>query len=94
MKRMVDGDGNGNEKRQDLVDNLLDIRSEKNTNFILHRDVIKVAIMDLFAAGTDTTSTTIEWEISELIRHPRKNYEEVTERGERSSSRKTHNYRG
>ncbi|KAJ0807467.1 putative cytochrome P450 [Helianthus annuus] len=70
-KRMVDCDGNGNEKGQDLVDILLDIQSEKNTNFILHRDVIKAAIMDLFAAGTDTTSTAIEWAISELIRHPR-----------------------
>ncbi|KAI3807011.1 hypothetical protein L1987_22931 [Smallanthus sonchifolius] len=27
--------------------------------------------MDLFAAGTDTTSTAIEWAISELIKHPR-----------------------
>ncbi|MFS7910915.1 putative cytochrome P450 [Helianthus anomalus] len=70
-KRMVEGDGNRNEKGQDLVDILLDIQSEKNTNFILHRDVIKAAIMDLFAAGTDTTSTAIEWAISELIRHPR-----------------------
>ncbi|KAM0011734.1 putative cytochrome P450 [Helianthus debilis subsp. tardiflorus] len=68
---MLDGDGNGNEKAQDLVDNLLDIRSQKNTNFILHRDVTKAAIIDLFAAGTDTTSTAIEWAISELIRHPR-----------------------
>ncbi|MFS7910911.1 putative cytochrome P450 [Helianthus anomalus] len=71
-KRTVEyNDGNGNEKGQDLVDILLDIQSEKNTNFILHRDVIKAAIMDLFAAGTDTTSTAIEWAISEIIRHPR-----------------------
>ncbi|KAI7732374.1 hypothetical protein M8C21_010313 [Ambrosia artemisiifolia] len=69
-KRMVDGHGNGHDKGQDLVDILLDIQTEKNANFILHRDVIKAAIMDLFAAGTDTTSTAIEWAISELIRHP------------------------
>ena len=25
----------------------------------------------MFAAGTDTTSTTLEWTMSELLRHPR-----------------------
>ncbi|KAJ0950630.1 putative cytochrome P450 [Helianthus annuus] len=70
-KKMVDGDQNGSDKRQDLVDILLDLQTENTTNFILHRDVIKAAIMDVFAAGTDTTSTAIEWAISELIRDPR-----------------------
>ncbi|KAI3763173.1 hypothetical protein L1987_53624 [Smallanthus sonchifolius] len=66
-KRMVNGDDKG----QDLVDILLDVQTKNTTNFVLDRDVIKAAIMDLFAAGTDTTSTAIEWAISELIRHPR-----------------------
>ncbi|KAK9073537.1 hypothetical protein SSX86_007861 [Deinandra increscens subsp. villosa] len=70
-KRMVDDDGNGNDKGQDLVDILLDLQRDDTTNSILRRDAIKAAIMDLFAAGTDTTSTAIEWTISELIRHPR-----------------------
>ncbi|KAI3512869.1 hypothetical protein L1887_20190 [Cichorium endivia] len=61
----------GNDEGQDLVDILLDARSENTATFILERDIIKAAIMDLFAAGTDTTSTAIEWAISELIRHPR-----------------------
>ncbi|GJY84641.1 cytochrome P450 71A4-like protein [Tanacetum coccineum] len=71
-KNAVDDDfGGRNDAGQDLVDILLDVQRENTTNFILHRDVIKAAIMDLFAAGTDTTSTAIEWAISELIRHPR-----------------------
>ncbi|KAJ0938646.1 putative cytochrome P450 [Helianthus annuus] len=37
---------------------------------------------DIFAAGTDTTFTSLEWAISELVRHPRvmkKLQQEVTE---------------
>ncbi|KAI3684480.1 hypothetical protein L6452_33704 [Arctium lappa] len=67
-KKMVDGDVG---EVQDLVDVLLDIQRENTTSFTLDRDVIKAAIMDIFAAGTITTSTVTEWAISELIRHPR-----------------------
>ncbi|KAM0035147.1 putative cytochrome P450 [Helianthus debilis subsp. tardiflorus] len=36
-------------------------------------DFVQVILIcvDLFAAGTDVTSTSMEWAISELIRHPR-----------------------
>ncbi|KAJ0804439.1 putative cytochrome P450 [Helianthus annuus] len=80
-KTMMDGEGNRNDKGQDLLDILLDLQIESNTSF-MHREVIKAGIMDLFAAGTDVTSTSIEWAISELIRHPRvmkKLQKEVTE---------------
>ncbi|XP_076921705.1 cytochrome P450 Tp4149-like [Bidens hawaiensis] len=66
-KRMVDGDDKG----RDLIDILLKIQTESTNNFIVHRDAVKAPIMDLFAAGTDTIYTVIEWAISELIRHPR-----------------------
>ncbi|MFS7910907.1 putative cytochrome P450 [Helianthus anomalus] len=80
-KTMMDGEGNRNDKGQDLLDILLDLQIESNTSF-MHRDVIKAGIMDIFAAGTDVTSTSMEWSISELIRHPRvmkKLQKEVTE---------------
>lgn len=32
---------------------------------------IKALLLDLFTAGTDTSSSTVEWAIAELIRHPR-----------------------
>nr|AVM80402.1 flavonoid 3'hydroxylase [Euphorbia pulcherrima] len=32
---------------------------------------IKALLLNMFAAGTDTTSSTVEWAIAELIRHPK-----------------------
>ncbi|CAH1419147.1 unnamed protein product [Lactuca virosa] len=83
-KRTVEeGDIAGeNYESQDYVDILLDAQRENTTNFTLDRDVIKATIIDVFAAGTDTTFAAIEWAISELIRHPKvmkKLQKEVTE---------------
>ncbi|KAK1436710.1 hypothetical protein QVD17_02492 [Tagetes erecta] len=61
----------GCDKSQDLVDILLDVQREKVEGFSVDKDSIKAVILDIFAAGTDTTSTNIEWAISELIKHPR-----------------------
>ncbi|GJR61271.1 cytochrome P450 71A4-like protein [Tanacetum coccineum] len=63
------GDG-GNVQSQDLVDILLDIQRENTNNFIFERDTIKAVILDVFTGGTDTTSTLLEWALSELVRHP------------------------
>ncbi|CAH1424624.1 unnamed protein product [Lactuca virosa] len=74
-RRAVEGDVGGvSNENQDLVDVLLDAQRENSqdtTNFTLHRDFLKAAIMDIFAAGTDTTFSAMEWAISELIRHPK-----------------------
>ncbi|XP_058080433.1 flavonoid 3'-monooxygenase [Magnolia sinica] len=32
---------------------------------------IKALLLDLFTAGTDTSSSTVEWALAELIRHPK-----------------------
>ncbi|KAI7740325.1 hypothetical protein M8C21_019122 [Ambrosia artemisiifolia] len=55
----------------DLVDILLEIRRDNLTGFHIERDTIKAIIMDVFSAGTDTTSTNLEWAIAELLRHPK-----------------------
>ncbi|KAI3498512.1 hypothetical protein L1887_34287 [Cichorium endivia] len=73
-KAAEDDVGGGSYESQDLVDVLLDAQKENNqntTNFTLHRDFVKAAITDIFAAGTDTTFSAMEWAISELIRHPK-----------------------
>ncbi|XP_059665357.1 3-beta-hydroxylase-like [Cornus florida] len=66
------GSDEHDEGQQDFVDVLLGIQRESNTTaFPLHRDSIKALILDMFTGGTETTSTTLEWEMTELLRNPK-----------------------
>ncbi|MCD7464792.1 hypothetical protein HAX54_053422 [Datura stramonium] len=56
---------------KDFVDILREIQNGKETSFSLQRDSLKALILDIFAAGTDTTYTALEWIMTELLRHPR-----------------------
>eukprot|EP01018_Ginkgo_biloba_P035801 Gb_08474 [translate_table: standard] len=52
---------------RDFVDVMLEL-SEANTMEIkMTRDNIKALIFDMFLAGTDTSSTTLEWAMSEML---------------------------
>ncbi|KVH89171.1 geraniol 8-hydroxylase-like [Cynara cardunculus var. scolymus] len=55
----------------DILDSLLDLNL-KGRSESLSRDDMKHWVMDLFIGGTDTTSTTLEWAMAELIRNPGK----------------------
>ncbi|XP_060204536.1 cytochrome P450 736A117-like [Lycium barbarum] len=59
-----------NEKREGFVDVLLEIYKQNMDGFSIDRDGIKALILDIFAAGTDTTYTVLEWAMTELLRHP------------------------
>ncbi|XP_059639287.1 cytochrome P450 71AP13-like [Cornus florida] len=54
----------------DLVDVLLERHSEA-TEMPLTMDNIKAIILDMFAAGTDTTFITLDWGMTELIMNPK-----------------------
>ncbi|CBI34791.3 unnamed protein product, partial [Vitis vinifera] len=54
----------------DVLDVLLNI-SEDNSNEI-ERSHMEHLLLDLFVAGTDTTSRTLEWAIAELLHNPEK----------------------
>ncbi|KAK7401531.1 hypothetical protein VNO78_13080 [Psophocarpus tetragonolobus] len=58
------------EAHRDFVDVLLWIQRTNALGFSVDRTVIKALILDMFAAGTDTTSTSLEWAMTELLRHP------------------------
>ncbi|XP_020590748.1 premnaspirodiene oxygenase-like [Phalaenopsis equestris] len=70
----------GDDMEDDLVDVLLRLRETGQLEIHLTVDNIKAVILGLFVAGTDTTASSIEWAMTELVRHPeamRKAQEEV-----------------
>ncbi|XP_043688632.1 cytochrome P450 736A117-like isoform X2 [Telopea speciosissima] len=55
---------------KDFVDFLLRIQQDKNAEITLGREHIKGIVMDMFAAGTDTSTSLLEWTIARLLKHP------------------------
>ncbi|KAF2282866.1 hypothetical protein GH714_043350 [Hevea brasiliensis] len=63
---------NGKEDpNKDLVHILLELQKENASEFSLDRERIKALILDMFLGGSDTSSTVLEWTMTELLRHPR-----------------------
>nr|AJD25178.1 cytochrome P450 CYP75B80 [Salvia miltiorrhiza] len=55
----------------DLLSTLISLKDVDNGEGGKITDIeIKALLLDLFTAGTDTTSSTVEWAIAELIRNP------------------------
>ncbi|XP_077246506.1 cytochrome P450 71A1-like [Tasmannia lanceolata] len=56
---------------KDFVDVMLHVQKEFNLqNSPLSKDSLKAIIMDMFAAGTETTATALDWAMAELVRNP------------------------
>ncbi|WMV14960.1 hypothetical protein MTR67_008345 [Solanum verrucosum] len=55
----------GNRENIDVLDALLDISPHE-----IDRNQIEQLCLDLFAAGTDTMSNTLEWAMAELLKNP------------------------
>ncbi|XP_051137498.1 cytochrome P450 71D95-like [Andrographis paniculata] len=56
---------------EDTVDVLLRVQSSGEFEFPISNDNIKGVIYDLFSAGTETSSTAMDWAMVELMRCPR-----------------------
>nr|QNN89146.1 cytochrome P450 [Achyranthes bidentata] len=56
---------------QDVLDALLDISQDKNEE-MFEPSKIPHLLLDLFGAGTDTTTITLEWAMAELLHSPEK----------------------
>nr|GEY27206.1 cytochrome P450 71A4-like [Tanacetum cinerariifolium] len=65
------GENAKSDEGQDLVDILLDVQNDNATGFLLDIKTLKAVILDIFGAGTDTLSTSLDWTMCELVRHPR-----------------------
>ncbi|GLJ32662.1 hypothetical protein SUGI_0657140 [Cryptomeria japonica] len=61
----MDPQGRGKRDKKDFLGVLLELKEDE-----LSLTDIKVLIYELLVAGSDTTSTAIEWIMTELIRHP------------------------
>ncbi|PRQ44545.1 putative 3,9-dihydroxypterocarpan 6A-monooxygenase [Rosa chinensis] len=62
--------GESDDDVKDLLDILFDISEDETSEIRLTRENIKAFILDIFAAGTDTSAITTEWALAELINHP------------------------
>ncbi|CAL5087201.1 unnamed protein product [Urochloa decumbens] len=64
-------DGGAVEDGEDFMDVLLRLREEGTVGLELTDDRIKATVEDMIAAGTETTSQTLEWAMAELVANPR-----------------------
>ncbi|XP_028799813.1 cytochrome P450 71D10 isoform X1 [Neltuma alba] len=56
---------------EDLVDVLLRIQKDSDFGIPLSLDNIKAVLTDVFFGGTETTASTIDWAMSELLKNPK-----------------------
>ncbi|XP_031264791.1 premnaspirodiene oxygenase-like [Pistacia vera] len=66
LKRSANTNGN-----DDIVDTLLNYEEANKNEFHLTIDQVKAVTMDIFSAGTETSATSTEWAMSELLKNPR-----------------------
>ncbi|CAH1412510.1 unnamed protein product [Lactuca virosa] len=62
--------GRNNNHQEDLVDVLLRVKETGDMDFKLTDEHVKAVVLDMLAAGTDASSTTLEWAMAELMRNP------------------------
>ncbi|XP_037487894.1 geraniol 8-hydroxylase-like [Triticum dicoccoides] len=60
----------GQPRKNDYLDVLLDVAARDEGKDLLDRDTLRSQFTDLFAAGSDTSSSTVEWAMAELLRNP------------------------
>ncbi|XP_049408725.1 premnaspirodiene oxygenase-like [Solanum stenotomum] len=62
--------GNGEFGDEDLVDVLLRVKENAELQYPITNDHIKAVIFDIFLGGTGSSSSTIIWALSEMIKNP------------------------
>ncbi|KEH43874.1 putative geraniol 8-hydroxylase [Medicago truncatula] len=66
-QRLKVREANGVDTNKDMLDAMLNISKD---NEFMDKNMIQHLSHDLFVAGTDTTASTLEWAMTELIRNP------------------------
>ncbi|RLM78044.1 cytochrome P450 CYP71K14 [Panicum miliaceum] len=62
--------GDAEEEEEDFVDVLLRLQKEVDSQFPLTTENIKTVMLDIFGASTETSATTLDWAMAELLRNP------------------------
>ncbi|KAB1205677.1 Cytochrome P450 93A1 [Morella rubra] len=63
-------EGGGEDQKKDLMDILLETVRDPTAKVKLSRKDIKSFLLDIFMAGTDTSSAAMQWAMGHLINHP------------------------
>ncbi|XP_059630225.1 cytochrome P450 71AU50-like [Cornus florida] len=73
LEKVIDDHVQARDKGQtkDFIDIMLAFMESEEVEFRIDRSHIKANLLDMLAAASDTSSTTIEWVLSELLMHPR-----------------------
>ncbi|XP_060198370.1 premnaspirodiene oxygenase-like [Lycium barbarum] len=62
--------GNGESGGEDLIDVLLRVMESEEFGMPITNENIKAIVFEMFMAGAETSSTTIIWALSEMIKNP------------------------
>ncbi|XP_019169699.1 PREDICTED: premnaspirodiene oxygenase-like [Ipomoea nil] len=69
-KRRNDGTDVARNAIEDLVDVLLRVQQSGDLEVPITLNTIKATILEMFTAGTDTSSGVVEWAMSEMMKNP------------------------
>ncbi|XP_020676090.1 cytochrome P450 71A1-like [Dendrobium catenatum] len=67
VRRLKEGE---NTSSSDFIDVMLQLKNDTGTAFVLTNEQIKAILLDMIAAGTDTSFAVLDWSMVELIRNP------------------------
>lgn len=70
IQKIGGGEGEQSNKHQNFVQVLLQLQRSNDLGFTLDNNCIKGILEDMLVGGTDTTSSTLEWAMTELLIHP------------------------
>ncbi|KAJ8560920.1 hypothetical protein K7X08_027110 [Anisodus acutangulus] len=72
LEKIIDEHAQSHDQKQskDFVDTMLDIMQSGEAEFHLDRIHIKAILFDMLVAAMGSSSTAVEWILTELLRHP------------------------